>query len=118
MEPDHTFQSDLDPNCLSTRLQNHISRLQKQTTLVELAPTVRWVGLQCRVVVFSWSYCNFGNFRENFIFVNCIKRNICDAIIATKARLTYISKRQSILAISRGGGVFSRNFAYANDFAK
>ena len=64
-----------------------------------LFTTVRWVGLQCRIVVFFWSYCNFGNFRENFIFVNCIKRHI-----VTKPQLTFIRKRQIILAISRGGG--------------
>ena len=38
VEPDHTLKSDLEPHYLSRRLQKHISRLQKQTTLVVLAP--------------------------------------------------------------------------------
>ena len=38
VEPDRTLKSDLDPHYLSRRLQKHISRLQKQTTLVVLAP--------------------------------------------------------------------------------
>ena len=58
--------------------------------------------------MFFGSYCNFGNFRENVIFVNCIKRHICDAIIATEYSRYFAG----------GGGVFSRNFAYANCFAK
>ena len=43
-------------------------------------------------------YCKFGNFRENFIFANSVKRHICDA---QKLR-TYISNQQRGIAISRG----------------
>ena len=28
----------------------------------------------------SIQYCKFGNFRENFIFANSVKRHICDVI--------------------------------------
>ena len=28
-----------------------------------------------------WKYCKFGNFCENFIFVNSVERNICDVKI-------------------------------------
>ena len=28
--------------------------------------------------IFDKKYCKFGNFRENFIFANNVKRHICD----------------------------------------
>ena len=30
-------------------------------------------------------YCKFGNFRKDFIFVNSVKRHICDVKIANRA---------------------------------
>ena len=50
------------------------------------------------------NYCRFGNFRENFIFANSIKRHI---INVKKSPLRqglpiYINKRHSDFAISQG----------------
>ena len=37
------------------------------------------------------AYCKFGNFRENFIFPNSIKRHICDALSPQLAHDLHIS---------------------------
>ena len=47
-------------------------------------------------------YCKFGNFRDNFVFTNSVKRHICGVKIANRAWFTYISKWQSDIANSRG----------------
>ena len=64
VEPDHTLQSDLDPHCLSMKLQNHIRRLQKQTTLVVLAPK----GL---INVSVCLYTNCMHVGSNSVFIVC-----------------------------------------------
>ena len=35
----------------------------------------------------SYMYCKFGNFLENFIFANGVKRHICDVKIRDKGRI-------------------------------
>ena len=68
------------------------------------------------IMVVPW-YCRFGNFRENFIFANSIKRHISDVKkIATKARFTYINTRQSDFAISRG--FYFHKTSHMRSFAK
>ena len=57
-------------------------------------------------------YCKCGNFRENLIFANSVKRHICDV---KNSRLchdlpTWVNDRM-ILPFREG--LFSRNFAYA-----
>ena len=42
-------------------------------------------------------YCKSGNFRENSIFANSVKRHICVVKIGTRAWCTYISKRVILL---------------------
>ena len=62
-------------------------------------------------------YCRFGNFRENFIFANSIKRHISDVKKnANKARFTFINKRQSNFAISRG--LYFHETSHMRSFAK
>ena len=58
----------------------------------------------------SW-YCKLGNFRENFIFANGVKRHI----FATKAYITYISQHHTDLAISRG--VYFHETSHMRSFA-
>ena len=58
-------------------------------------------------------YCKFGNFRENFIFENNVKRRKNSRLVHDK---TFISKRQSDFSISRGFHFreTSRSFAKIN----
>ena len=51
---------------------------------------------------FLFSYCKFGNFRENFIFGNSVKKTYFRRLkFTTNAQLTYISKLWSEFTISR-----------------
>ena len=49
-------------------------------------------------------YCKFGNFRENFIFANNVKRHICDVKNREQGKIYqyFISEQQSDIANSRG----------------
>ena len=50
------------------------------------------------------NYCKSGNFHENFIYVNSVKRHICDDKNSRLGQVftILISKRQSDFAILRG----------------
>ena len=45
-------------------------------------------------------YCKFGNFRENFVFANSVKRRICDIKNRDYGMIHLINKRQSGFAFS------------------
>ena len=47
-------------------------------------------------------YCEFGNFRENFIFAKVLKNDIAMLKTRDEGMIYYISNRQSDFAISRG----------------
>ena len=59
-----------------------------------------------------FGYCKFGNFRENFIFENDIKRHICEV---RNSRLGH-DNRHSDFAISRG--FHSDETSHMRSFAK
>ena len=43
------------------------------------SPTSRLdLSLKCHITSEGLEYCKFGNFRENFIFANSVKRHICE----------------------------------------
>ena len=50
----------------------------------------------------SVRFCKFGNFRENFIFANSIKRHICDGQSLQLRHDLHISVNDSDFAISHG----------------
>ena len=54
--------------------------------------------------------CKSGNFREDFIFADSVKRHICDAKISRLGHDFTISENDSDF---REMILFSRNFAYA-----
>ena len=56
-------------------------------------------------------YCRFGNFRENFIFANSIKRHTSDVKNSRIRQDFSISITTVILPFREG--LFLRNFAYA-----
>ena len=58
-------------------------------------------------------YCKSGNFRENFIFANSVKRHICDI---KNSQLGYdipISVKDRVISPFCEGFIFSCNLAYA-----
>ena len=57
-------------------------------------------------------YCRFGNFCENFIFVNSIKRHISDVKNSQLRQDLPISINEKVILPFREGFI-SRNFAYA-----
>ena len=60
-----------------------------------------------------WSkYCRFGNFRENFVFANCIKRHIGDVKNSQLRQDLPISINDRVI-LPFHKGLFSRNFSYA-----
>ena len=82
-----------------------------KTDQSEVMPRLIWV-FTATLLVFSYrsSYCKFGNFRENFIFSNSVKRHICDE---KNLRL----RHDLPISVNDGSDFarifFSRNFAYA-----
>ena len=70
------------PHCLKSRATAHM--------LFDFSAI-----LFCHYMLFEPQYCKFGNFCDNFIFANSVKRHICDANNSQlRAWFTYISKRQ------------------------
>ena len=57
-------------------------------------------------------YCRFGNFRENLIFANSIKRHISDLKNSRLMQGLHISINDRVILPFREV-LFSRNFAYA-----
>ena len=63
---------------------------------------------------YSFKYCKFGHFSENFIFANSVKRHICDI---KNSRLRHdlppsINLNDRVISPFHEG-LFSQNFAYA-----
>ena len=65
----------------------------------------------CQTWILS-DYCRFGNFRENFIFANSIKRHISDVNNLRLRQNLPISINDRVILPFREV-LFSRNFAYA-----
>ena len=57
-------------------------------------------------------YCKFGNFRENLIFANCVKRRNCDVKKSLQKHDLPISVNDRVVS-PLYKGLFSRKFAYA-----
>ena len=53
-------------------------------------------------------YCKFGNFRENFIFANSVKRHICDAQNLRLRHDLPISVTNSVVLLFREGFIFAK----------
>ena len=68
--------------------------------------------LLLHVHIYDLQYCKLGNFPDNFIFVNSVKRHICDV---QNSRLEYdlpISVNNRVIS-HFVMVLFSRNFAHA-----
>ena len=52
-------------------------------------------------------YCKFGNFRENFIFANSVKRHICDEKSRTGHDIP-ISVKDRVISPIREGLIFTK----------
>ena len=63
--------------------------------------------IQVPSTVSDFLFLKFRNFRENFIFANSVKNLFVTLKLATSARFTYISKRQSDFAISQNFLIYS-----------
>ena len=53
-------------------------------------------------------YCKFGNFRENFIFANSVKRHICDVQTSQLRHDLPISLNDRVVLLFREGLTFSK----------
>ena len=53
-------------------------------------------------------YCKFGNFRENFIFANSVKRHICDARNSRLRHDIPISVNDRVISPFREDFVFTK----------
>ena len=53
-------------------------------------------------------YCRFGNFRENFIFANSVKRHICDAQSWRQRHDLNVSVNNRLNLIFREGFIFTK----------
>ena len=53
-------------------------------------------------------YCRFGNFRENFIFANSIKRHISDVKNSRLGQDLPISKNDRVILPFREGFIFTK----------
>ena len=59
---------------------------------------VGWSAVcNCGVSSESAKYCKFGNFRENFIFANSVKRHICDVKNSRLSHDLQISVKRQIV---------------------
>ena len=53
-------------------------------------------------------YCKFGNFRENFIFANSVKRHICDVKITRLWHDLPISVNDRMTSLFREDFIFTK----------
>ena len=53
-------------------------------------------------------YCKFGNFRENFIFANSVKRHICDVQTSQLRHDFTISVNDRVVLLFREGLTFTK----------
>ena len=59
-------------------------------------------------VVYFAIYCKFGNFRENFIFANSVKRHICKLKRSEVGHDLPISVKDRVTSPFREGFVFTK----------
>ena len=53
-------------------------------------------------------YCKFGNFRENFIFANSVKRHICDVKNSRLSHDLHISVNDRVISPFREDLIFTK----------
>ena len=53
-------------------------------------------------------YCKFGNFRENYIFANSVKRHICDVQTSQLRHDLPISVNERVVLLFREGLTFTK----------
>ena len=69
---------------------------------------VGWSAVcNCGVSSESAKYCKFGNFRENFIFENSVKRHICDVKNSRLSHDLHISVNDRVISPFREDLIFT-----------
>ena len=74
-----------------------LKALPGKLDIIRLSPSILWV-----------LYCKFGNFRENFIFANSVKRHICDAQTSRLRHDLLISVNDRVILSFHEGLTFTK----------